>query len=130
MTRDALVSRLRLMGMALPLGATLNAGFSWHIAYASIGTSTVIEPPLFAFELFYVYSPLGARFRRWPFARLITVRFAIWCAWIFIATQLSNHRFGGAEGALCSPGSGVRAGGPRSGHRLPPRAAHTGPTEQ
>ena len=112
MTRDALVSRLRLMGMALPVifvvsvlfGATLNAGFSWYIAYASIGTSTVIGLPIFAFELFYVYSPLGARFRRWPFARFITVRFALWCAWIFIATQLSNHWFGGAEGALIADG--------------------------
>ena len=112
MTRDALVSRLRLMGMALPVifvvsvlfGATLNAGFSWYIAYASIGTSTVIGLPIFAFELFYVYSPLGARFRRWPFARFITVRFALWCTWIFIATQLSNHWFGGAEGPLIAEG--------------------------
>ena len=112
MTRDALVSRLRLMGMALPVifavgvlfGATLGGGLSWYIAYASIGTFTLIGLPIFAIELFYVYSPLGARFRHRPFARFITVRFAIWCAWIFIATQFSNHWFGGAEGALIADG--------------------------
>ena len=112
MTRDDLLSRLRLMGMALPaifavsvlFGATLNAGFSWYIAYASIGTATVIGLPIFAFELFYVNSPLGAGFRRRPFARFIAVRLALWCAWFFIATQLSNHWFGGAERELFGDG--------------------------
>ena len=108
MTRDALVSRLRLMGIALPVifvvsvlfGATLNAGLSWYIAFASIGTATVIGLPIFAFELFYVNSPLGVGFRRWPFARFIAARLAVWCAWYFVATQLANHWFGGAEGEL------------------------------
>ena len=112
MSRDALVSRLRLMGVALPaifvvsvlFGSILNTGFSWYIAYASIGTATVIGLPIFAFELFYVNSPLGVGFRRWPFARFIIVRFALWCAWIFIATHLSNHWFGGADGPLLGDG--------------------------
>ena len=108
MSRDALLSRLRVMGVAMPatfvvsvlFGATLNAGFSWYIAYASIGTAIVIGLPIFTFELFYVYSPLGVGFRRWPFARFIAVRFALWCAWIFIATQLSSHWFSPTEGEL------------------------------
>ena len=108
MSRDALVSRLRLIGMAMPatlvvsvlFGATLNAGFSWYIAYASIGTAIVIGLPIFIFELFYVYSPLGTGFRRWPFARFIAIRFALWCAWIFIATKLSSHWFSRTEGEL------------------------------
>ena len=108
MSRDALVLRLRLVGMALPaifvvsvlFGATLNAGFSWYIAYASIGIATVIGLPLFIFELFCVNSPLGLGFRRWPFARFIAARLALWCAWIFIATQLASHWFGGAQGEL------------------------------
>ena len=108
MTRDALVSRLRLMGVALPVifvvsvlfGATLNGGFSWYIAYASVGTAVVIGLPIFAFELFYVYSPLGIGFRRWPFARFIAARFAVWCGWYFVATLLSNHWFGPAGGEL------------------------------
>lgn len=112
MTRDALVSRLRLLGVALPaifvvsvlFGATLSGGFSWYVAYASVGTAVVIGLPIFIFELFYVYSPLGVGFRRWPFARFIAARFALWWAWIFIATQLSNHWFGGAEGKLFADG--------------------------
>ena len=52
-SKDALLSRLRLMGVAMPatfvvsvlFGATLNAGFSWYIAYASIGTAIVIGLP-------------------------------------------------------------------------------------
>ena len=108
MSRDALVSRLRLMGVALPaifvvsvlFGATLNAGFSWYVTYASIGTATVIGLPIFAFEVFYVNSPLGVGFRRWPFTRFVAVRFALWCAWYFVATQLASHWFGGAEGEL------------------------------
>ena len=108
MSKDALLARLRVMGVAMPVtfvvsvlfGATLNAGFSWYIAYASIGTAVVIGLPLFVFELFYVYSPLGVGFRRWPFARFIATRIALWCAWIFIATQLSSYWFGGAEGEL------------------------------
>ena len=100
------------MGAALPaifvvsvlFGATLDGGFSWYIAYASIGTAAVIGLPLFAFELFYGNSPLGTRFRRWPFARFIAARFAFWFAWIFIATQLSNHWFGGIEGELLADG--------------------------
>ena len=108
MTRDALVSRLRLMGIAVPaifvvsvlFGATLNAGFSWCIAVASVGTASVIGLPIFAFELFYVYSPLGVGFRRWPFARFIAVRFALWCAWYLVATQLASRWFGGTEGEL------------------------------
>lgn len=100
--------RLRLMGMALPaifvvsvlFGATLSGGFSWYIAFASIGTATVIGLPIFAFELFYVYSPLGVGFRRWPFARFIAARFAVWCAWYLVATQLANRWFGGADGEL------------------------------
>ena len=107
-SRDAILSRLRLMGMAIPatfvvsvlFGATLNAGFSWYIVYASIGTAIVIGLPIFSFELFYLYSPLGAGFRRWPFARFIAVRFALWCAWIFIATRLSSHWFSRTEGEL------------------------------
>ena len=107
-SKDALLSRLRLMGVAMPatfvvsvlFGATLNAGFSRYIAYASIGTAIVIGLPIFTFELFYVYSPLGVGFRRWPFARFIAVRFALWCAWIFIATQLSSHWFSPTEGEL------------------------------
>ena len=107
-SRDALVSRLRVLGVAMPatflvsvlFGATLNAGFSWYIAYASIGTAVVIGLPIFIFELFYVYSPLGAGFRRWPFARFIAVRFALWWAWIIIATQLSSHWFSPTEGEL------------------------------
>ena len=107
-SRDAILSRLCLIGMAMPatfvvsvlFGATLNAGFSWYIVYASIGTAIVIGLPIFSFELFYVYSPLGAGFRRWPFARFIAVRFALWCAWIFIATRLSSHWFSRTEGEL------------------------------
>ena len=43
-------------------GETLNAGFSCYVAYASIGTAIVIGLPIFTFELFYVYSPLGASY--------------------------------------------------------------------
>ena len=70
-------------------GATLNACFSWYIAYASIGTAALIGLPIFTFELFFMSSPLGARFRRWPFSRFVAVRCATWLAWIFVATQLS-----------------------------------------
>ena len=81
-------------------GATLGGGLSWFIAYASVGTAIVIGLPIFLFELFYVNSPLGARFRRWPFARFISARFAAWCAWFFVATQLASRWFGGTEGEL------------------------------
>ena len=36
-------------------------------------------------------SMLGAGFRRWPFSRFVVVRFAVWFAWIFVATQLSRR---------------------------------------
>lgn len=29
-------------------------------------------------------SPLGAAFRRWPFARFVAVRCAVWLAWMFV----------------------------------------------
>lgn len=97
MSREAVLSRLRVMGVTMVaifaasvlFGATLNAGFSWYNAYASIGTAALIGLPIFTFEMFFVNSPLGAGFRRWPFARFVAVRCAAWLAWIFVATQLS-----------------------------------------
>ena len=97
MSREAVLSRLRLMGATMVaifaasvlFGATLNAGFSWYNAYASIGTAALIGLPIFTFELFFVNSPLGAGFRRWPFSRFVAVPCAAWLAWIFVATQLS-----------------------------------------
>ena len=105
---DAIRSRLRLMGAtmlaifvaSILFGATLQAGFSWYSAWGSIGTASVIGLPIFSFELFYVTSPLGAGFRRWPFARFIAVRLAVWCVWIFVATQLSRHWFWSAGGEV------------------------------
>ena len=90
MSSEALLSRLRLMGATMLaifatsvlFGATLNAGFSWYNAYASIGSAALIGLPIFAFELFFVNSPLGAGFRRWRFSRFVAVRCAVWSAWI------------------------------------------------
>ena len=101
MSRDDFLSRLRLMGAtmlaifaaSILFGAMLQAGFSWFNAYGSVGTAAVIGLPIFTVELFYVNSPLGAGFRRWPFARFIAVRLAAWCGWIFIATQLARAWF-------------------------------------
>ena len=106
MSRHAVLSRLRLMCvtmlailvLSVLFGATLYAGFSWYNAYASACTAVMIGLPVFTFELFYVNSPLGSGFRRWSFARFIAVRFSVWCAWIFIATLLSNHWFWRTEG--------------------------------
>ena len=97
MTREAFLLRLRLMGTTMLavfaasvlFGATLGAGFSWYNACASIGTAAVIGLPLFTFEAFFVNSPLGAGFRRWPFARFVAARCSVWLAWIFVATWLS-----------------------------------------
>ncbi len=91
---------LAIFATSVLFGATLQAGFSWYNAYGSIGTAAVIGLPIFSFELFYVTSPLGAAFRRWPFARFIAVRLAVWCAWIFIATQLSRHWFWSTGGKV------------------------------
>ena len=101
MSSEALLSRLQLMGATMLaifaasvlFGATLNAGFSWYNAYASIGSAALIGLPIFTFELFFVNSPLGAGFRRWPFLRFVAVRCAVWSAWIFVATQLSHRWF-------------------------------------
>ena len=97
MSREAFLSRLRVMSATMLaifaasvlFGATLAAGFSWHNAGASIGTAALTGLPIFTFELFFVNSMLGAGFRRWPFARFIVVRFAVWFAWFFLATHLS-----------------------------------------
>ena len=107
MSREAIVSRLRLMGTTMLaifaasvlFGATLGAGFSWYNAYGSIGTAAFIGLPLFAFELFVVYSPLGTGFRRWPFSRFVAARCLVWLAWIFVATQLSHRWFWSTEEA-------------------------------
>lgn len=45
-------------------------------------------------------NPLGACFRCWPLARFIAVRFAVSCAWYFVAMLFASHWFGGAEGRL------------------------------
>ena len=97
MNREAVLSHLRLMGATMLVifaasvlfGAILSADFSWYNAYASIGTAALIGLPIFTFELFFVNSPLGAGFRRWPFSRFVAVRCVAWLAWIFVATQLS-----------------------------------------
>ena len=97
MSREAVLSHLRLMGATMLVifaasvlfGAILSAGFSWYNACASIGTAALIGLPIFTFELFFVNSPLGAGFRRWPFSRFVAVRCAAWLAWIFVAAQLS-----------------------------------------
>ena len=99
MTREAFLFRLRLMGSimlaafaaSVLFGATLGAGFSWYNAFASIGTAALIGLPIFTFEAFFVSSPLGAGFRRWPFSRFVAVRCSLWLAWIFVATQLSRR---------------------------------------
>ena len=108
MSREAFLSRLRVMSATMLaifaasvlFGATLAAGFSWHNAGASIGTAALTGLPIFTFELFFVNSMLGAGFRRWPFLRFVVVRFAVWFAWIFVATQLSRHWLWGAEGEM------------------------------
>ncbi len=97
-------SHLRLMGKILPItyavsvlfGVILNGAFSWYVAWVSVGTATVIGLPILVFELFFVASPLGAGFRRRPFAVFVAVRFVVWCAWIVLATRLSSHWFGPA----------------------------------
>ena len=91
MTREAFLFRLRLMGRTMLaafaasvlFGATLGAGFSWYNVYASIGTGALIGLPIFAFEAFFVSSPLGAGFRRWPLSRFVAARCSVWLAWIF-----------------------------------------------
>ena len=101
MRRETVLSRLRLMGTTLPVifaasvlfGATLGTGFSWYNTYGSVGTAALIGLPLFTFELFVVYSPLGTGFRRWPFSRFVAARCSVWLAWIFVATQLSHRWF-------------------------------------
>ena len=110
MSRKVFLSRLCLMGATMLVifaasvlfGATLGAGFSWHNAGTSIGTAALIGLPIFTFELFFVNSMLGAGFRRWPFSRFVVVRFAVWFAWTFVATQLSRAWFWGAGGELLS----------------------------
>jgi len=98
-SREAVLSRLRLMAATMLaifaasvlFGTVLRAGLSWHIVLASVAAAAAIGLPVFIFELFYVNSPLGAGFRRWPFARFVIVRFAVWFAWIFLATLLSRR---------------------------------------
>ena len=108
MTREAFLLRLRLMGTTMLavfgasvlFGATLGAGFSWYNAYASTGTAALIGLPLFTFEAFFVNSPLGTGFRRWPFSRFVAARCSVWLAWIFVATQLSRGWLWSTEEAL------------------------------
>ena len=112
MTRDAFLFRLRLMGTTMLaafaasvlFGATLGACFSWYNAYASVGTAALIGLPIFTFEAFFVSSPHGAGFRRWPFSRFVAARCSVWLAWIFVATHLAHRGFWSTEEALWTGG--------------------------
>ena len=65
----------------------------------TIGTAALIGLPIFAFEAFFVSSPLSAGFRRWPLSRFVAARCSVWLAWIFVATQLSHRWFWSTEEA-------------------------------
>ena len=82
---------LAVFAASVLFGATLGAGFSWYNTCASIGTAALVGLPIFTFEAFFVNSPLGVGFRRWPFSRFVAARCAVWRAWIFVATWLSHR---------------------------------------
>ena len=73
----------------LVFGSVLRGEIDVTVALISAGTTLLIGLPILAFELLFVYSPLGAEFRRMPFARFVTLRSLAWGCWILVGTAIA-----------------------------------------
>ena len=74
---------------SIGFGFVLGGEISWSAALISVGTGAVIGIPLFSFEIFFVNSPLGERFRRQPFLFFVLVRAVVWGGWIWVGVWFS-----------------------------------------
>ena len=78
-----------VLASGLVFGSLLTGEIDVTVARISAGTTLLIGLPILAFEMLFVYSPLGAGFRRLPFARFVVLRSLAWGGWILAGTALA-----------------------------------------